>query len=337
MEKIKIIAEIGSVHDGSFGNAKCLIKAASECGADAVKFQTHLADAETLKDAPSPSYFKDESRWDYFKRTAFTFEQYRLLKEYSEKDCQVEFISSPFSSEAVDFLEALGLSTYKIPSGEITNLPLLKKVAQTGKNIILSSGMSSWQELDDAIDTLKNNNCGNLSIMQCTSEYPCPPRNSGINLLKEMKNRYQIPIGFSDHTAGITMPVMAATLGASSIEKHFTLSKKMYGSDAKHSSEPDEFKAFADAIRIVECVFSNPVDKDAMAASLAEMKKTFEKSIIINGDIKKGHILKESDLSFKKPGDGISANQYENVIGIKTKVDISAQTKLTWEMLENKS
>ncbi|MGH6802388.1 MAG: N-acetylneuraminate synthase family protein, partial [Methyloceanibacter sp.] len=218
---VVIIAEVGSVHDGSFGNAQRLIDVAAECGADVVKFQTHIASAETLRDAPMPPYFTGEPRYEYFERTAFTLEQWEALKAHCE-GLQVEFLSSPFSVEAVELLEKIGVRRYKVPSGEVTNLPYLEVVAQTGKPVLLSSGMSNWAELDAAVDTMLRHH-DRLTVLQCTSEYPCPPERVGLNVMMEMRARYKLPVGLSDHTRTNYAAYAAVVLGASVIEKHFTL------------------------------------------------------------------------------------------------------------------
>jgi len=331
---ILIIAEIGMTHDGSFGQAKALIQAASECGVDAVKFQTHISGAETLQSAPSPPYFNDETRYEYFKRTAFNIKQYDQLKQFS-KQCGVEFISSPFSIEAIELLEDIAVSTYKIPSGEVNNTPYLLRLARTGKKILLSSGMSSWDELDHAVETLKTNGSMDIIVLQCTSEYPCPPEHSGLNIMLEMKKRYQLPVGFSDHTEGIVIPVAAVTIGAEVIEKHFTLSKKMYGPDAKNSATPEEMKELVEGIRVVEVALSNKVYKNKIAESLKSMKITFEKSIVAASDISAGTILMEKHIAYKKPGDGIPARNFKNLIGKKVKINIKKNTQFTWNILND--
>jgi len=305
-----LIAEAGSVHDGSFGNAKKLIDAAAKSGAGAIKFQTHIAEAETLPNAPNPSYFQAEDRSTYFKRTGFTFEQWRELAAHA-KERGLVFLSSPFSLEAVDLLEKLGMEAYKIPSGEVTNIPLLEHIAATGKPTLLSSGMSSWSELDAAVAVLRD---VPLLVMQCSSAYPCPPDRVGLNLLQEMRARYGVPVGYSDHTLGFAAPVAAATLGAVVIEKHFTFSRMMYGSDAQHSMEPADFRVLADALdevwRMLEC----PVDKSDVSA-YGDMKRIFEKSIVTAQALPAGTTLTRSHLAFKKPGTGIPASRYRDVLG----------------------
>ena len=235
-----LIAEVGSVHDGSFGNASKLIELAAEVGADAVKFQTHISEAETTKFAASPSYFNSESRFDYFSRTGFTKKQWLELKKIADS-FKIIFMSSPFSIEAVDLLEDIGMEIYKIPSGEITNLPMLEKIVSTGKPVFISSGMSNWKELDRAVSIF--NGKSHYTVLQCSSIYPCPPEKVGLNIISEISKRYGCPVGFSDHTLGFSAAIAAASKGAVVIEKHLTFSRKMYGSDAKHSMEPAEFKS----------------------------------------------------------------------------------------------
>jgi N,N'-diacetyllegionaminate synthase len=322
--KQQIIAEIGSVHDGSLGNACKLIEAAAASGADAVKFQTHIAEAETLRDAPSPGYFAAEPRFDYFRRTGFTPEEWRQLKDHSTES-GVAFFSSPFSLEAVDLLEDIGVEAYKIASGEVTNLPLLKHIAETGKPVVLSSGMSDWRELDDAVNTLREG--GPLALLQCSSIYPCPPQHVGLNCMVDMAERYSLPVGFSDHTTGMAAAMAAAALGASVIEKHFTFSRLMYGSDAKNSMEPDEFTTFTAGIREVWTILEHPVDKSNVD-QYEEMKNIFEKSIVTACPVEAGTTLERQHLAFKKPGDGIGAARYESILGRRTAHDLPGDHKL---------
>ena len=323
-----IIAEIGSTHDGSFGNAQRLIDVATECGADAVKFQTHIASAETLRDAPMPPYFTGEPRYEYFERTAFSLEQWQALKAHCGER-GVEFLSSPFSIEAVEFLEQVGVARYKIPSGEVTNLPYLEVVAQTGKPVLLSSGMSSWAELDEAVNTILRYH-DNLTVLQCTSEYPCPYEHVGLNVMLEMKERYELPVGLSDHTLTNYAAYAAAVLGASVIEKHFTLSRRMYGSDAKHSLEPSEFADLVRGIRAIETMLANPVDKNDVER-FRVMKQTFEKSLVSLVDIPAGAIITHEMIGMKKPGTGLPARRYKEVVGRRAVRSIPANRVLQEE------
>lgn len=318
MSKIYVIAELGNTHDGSVGIAKQMIRVAADCGADAVKIQTHIFDAESLSNAPNPPYFNDESRKQYFDRTSFSRDQYLELIETAEIECGIEFLSSPFSVEAVDFLESIQMKRYKIPSGEVSNTPLLKKVAGTGKPTLLSSGMSSWKDLDLAVNILKSNGCVDLILLQCSSIYPCPSDKVGLNILKEITGRYSILAGYSDHTLGLAAPFAAATLGATVIEKHFTLSTNMYGSDAKHSMEPDDFKIMIKGIRQIESMVNNPVKKDLTVNVLDDMKRVFEKSVVSVVDIPACTIITADMISVKKPGTGIPARKYEDILGKKS-------------------
>lgn len=332
MKKTYIIAEIGNTHEGSVGLAKQFIKTAADCGVDAVKFQTHIFEAESLASAPNPSYFKDETRKQYFERTAFNLEEYKALKEYAEKECNVDFFSSPFSIEAVDFLMDVGVSTFKIPSGEVSNIPLLEHIEKTGKKVILSSGMSSWEELDRAVAVFKDKS--KLTVLQCTSEYPCKPENAGLNVMLEIKDRYNCEVGFSDHTLGIGVPLTAVVLGATLVEKHFTLSKLMYGSDAKNSTEPDEFKHMVENIRAAELAMRCKIDKDEKVKHLGDMKYVFEKSIVSAKELAEGHVITAKDLNYKKPGDGIPAKDYKEIIGKTVKTKIPANEKIEYSQLQ---
>jgi len=316
MGKVSVIAEIGSVHDGSFGNAVNLIEMVSQCGADGVKFQTHIAEAETLPDAPMPSFFQGEARFDYFNRTAFSKEQWGLLKSKCHER-GLSFISSPFSVEAVALLEEIGVDSYKIPSGEVTNVILLHEVGKTGKDIILSSGMSSWKELDGAVEILKKYD-GKLTVLQCTSAYPCPYEKVGLNIMEEMGRRYSLPTGLSDHTLTNYASLAAVAKGAIMIERHVTFSRLMYGSDAKHSLEPDELKDLITGIRAIEVINCSTVDKDDMASSLSDMKKVFEKSIVSLVDIPEGEKIVEKMLGVKKPGTGIPPSRLNEIIGCRS-------------------
>lgn len=333
-QKIFIIAEVGNLHNGSLNKALEFVKKIRNCGADAIKFQTHIFEAESLPDAPNPPYFKKESRKKYFEKTSFNLDEWKEIKKYTEKKCKIEFISSVFSNEAVDWLEEVGVKKYKIPSGEVTNIPLLIKVAKTGKSVILSSGMSSWKELDLAVDVLRKNKAKDITILQCSSIYPCPLDKTGMNVMTGMKKRYNLPIGFSDHTLGYVSSIISVTLGARVLEKHFTLSKDMYGSDAKHSLEPQEFREFVEKIRETEKVIYSNLDKDKVASNLKDMKRIFEKSIIANRKIRKGDKITLDMLGFKKPGDGLRPSEYKNVIGKIAKIDIDINTKINKEMLE---
>lgn len=328
----KIIAEVGSVHDGSFGNALKLVELATSVGADCVKFQMHLADSESLLDAPSPYFFSDEGRVEYFNRTSFSEDQWIRLKEHSDNS-GIEFLCSPFSIEAVEILERVGVSAYKIPSGEVTNIPMLERVVATGKPIYLSTGMSSWAEIERALEVCSD--VEQLVLMQCTSQYPCELESVGINVLAEMNERFgnQVVLGFSDHTTGLVASIAAATVGARIIEKHLTFSRKMYGSDASNATEPEEFGQLVKMLRQTWNLIEHKVDKDDLSP-VTKMKEIFEKSIVSARELTAGSKLHFEDLAFKKPGTGISAREYQRVIGRVVKRNLPANQKLSFEDLE---
>ncbi|MFC1704340.1 N-acetylneuraminate synthase family protein [Candidatus Omnitrophota bacterium] len=336
-KRIFIVAEVGNLHNGAMDLAKRFIQEVARCGADVVKFQTHIFEAESLPDAPAPEYFKEESRKDYFERTAFNLEQWRELKACAQ-ELNIEFMSSVFSLEAIDMLEKVGVGRHKIPSGEVTNLPLLEKAAKTKKPILLSSGMSLWQELDTAVETLRSCGCIDLTVMQCTSLYPCPDNKVGINIVPEMKKRYSCRVGFSDHTLNNEASFAAIAQGAKIIERHLTLSRAIKGSDARHSLEPAEFKKFVESVRkhkYVDVAADQflEIDKDVIAEELKEMKVIFEKSIVAKQDIAKGTDITLDMLAFKKPGDGLRANKYKEVIGKKSLSDIAVNSKINHTMI----
>jgi len=324
---VTIVAEAGMNHDGSLGNAIRLAEVAAECGADAIKFQLHDAVAETTRDAPSPPYFKHETRWDYFQRTAFTDEQWATLKQACEA-AGIEFLCSVFSIEAVERLERIGVGRYKIGSGEVTNLALVRRVAETGKPVLLTSGMSSWAELDRAVEAAG----GDVTVLQCTSEYPTPPEHVGLNVLGELRERYGKPVGFSDHTVGNYAAFAAVALGATIVEKHFTLSKQLYGPDAAMSMEPDELEDLVEGIRDIEAMLASPVDKDDIAP-FSEMKRVFEKSVVAVTDIPAGSTIERNMPAAKKAGTGIPAAQLDDVVGRSAREAIAADTVVTEEML----
>lgn len=327
-----IIAEIGNTHEGSMGLAKCFIQEAKNCGVNAVKFQTHIFSVESLSSAPNPPYFTDENRKEYFERTSFTLEQYRELRRFSEDVCGIDFISSAFSIEAAILLINAGVKIIKVPSGEVTNTPLLEYLAKSDCRVILSSGMSTWRELDKAYSILSS--VKDLVILQCTSEYPCPPEKAGLNVITELKIRYKCNVGFSDHTLGVSVPIAAVVLGAKIIEKHFTLSKLMYGSDAINSMEPKEFKILVSEIRNVEKALDNSIDKDLIDDNLKLMKTVFEKSIVVANFIQKGQVVRFNDLAFKKPGNGIPASDYNLIIGKKANCDLNKDHLLSFADVE---
>jgi N,N'-diacetyllegionaminate synthase len=318
-----VIAEAGMSHNGELEAAIELASAAAAAGADAVKFQLHDAEAETTRSAPPPPYFTSESRWDFFRRTAFSDEEWAALKAVCERN-GIEFLCSAFSLEALERVESLGVSRHKIPSGEVTNLELVRAAAATGKPVLLSSGMSSWRELDAAVDAAGPD----VVLLQCSSEYPTPPERVGLNVLAELRERYGRAVGLSDHTVGPYASLAAVVLGAEVIEKHFTLSRLAYGPDAALGLEPDELRALVAGIREIETMLASYVDKGDVAP-YDEMKRVFEKSVVAVVDIPAGTTLVPAMLAAKKPGTGIPAARLSAVVGRRARVDLRADSVLT--------
>ena len=324
-----LIAEIAQAHEGSLGIAHSYINALAKTGVDAIKFQVHIAEAESSIYEPFRINFskQDNSRYDYWKRMEFSTEQWRELKNHCD-EVNIEFMASPFSNAAVDLLEELNVKRYKIGSGEVNNFLLLEKIARTGKPIILSSGLSSFEELDETVKFLKNKNI-EFSILQCTTSYPTVPKNYGLNVIKEMKERYQVPIGYSDHSAKLETGIAAIMLGAEILEFHAVFDRKMFGPDASSSLELNEIKQLVSSIRNLENALQHKVDKDDNS-SLLDLKDIFEKSLAVNKDLSIGHIISFEDLESKKPkGYGIPASKFQQVIGKSIKSELKQ-----WDFLK---
>ncbi len=330
-QSVFLIAEIGQAHDGSLGILHSYIDALAETGIDAIKFQTHIAEAESSSAEPFRVNFsfEDATRYDYWQRMSFTKEQWIGIKEHCE-EVGLEFMSSPFSQAAVDLLEEIGVTRYKIGSGEVNNFLMLEKIAKTGKPIILSSGMSSFTEIEEAVDFLTP--FGNdLTILQCTTSYPTPPERVGLNVIGELKQRFPtLKIGLSEHTAKIYTGIAAVALGAEVLEFHAVFDRRMFGPDAKSSLEIDEIKQLAEGVRFIEKSLQNPIDKSDNS-EYTGLKKIFEKTLAVNKDLPEGHILTFNDLEAKKPAKmGIAAAEFRNVIGKKLK-----EGKNKWDFLKS--
>ncbi len=329
-----IIAEIGQAHDGSLGMAMSYIDALAQTGVDAVKFQIHIAEAESSIYEPFRIKFseQDKTRFDYWKRMEFTLAEWKVLKERCDEK-NVEFLASAFSNKAVDLLEDLGVKRYKIGSGEVSNFLLLEKIAETGKPVILSSGMSSCAELDATIKFLKEKKVS-YSILQCTTAYPTKPEQYGLNVIQELIERYQVSVGYSDHSAKIETCIAATALGAEILEFHAVFSRKSFGPDSSSSLEIDEIEKLVKSVKNISNALENPVDKSDNNA-FDELKSIFEKSLAVNKDLKKGHIIKFEDLEAKKPKrKGIDAANFREVIGQELKTDLAKWDFLNREHLQ---
>lgn len=323
-----IIAEIGQAHEGSLGVALSYIDALAKAGVDAIKFQVHIAEAESSIHEPFRVKFssQDKTRYDYWKRMEFTLEQWQMLKNRCEENA-VEFIASPFSNAAVDLLEELDVKRYKIGSGEVNNFLMLEKIASTQKSVILSSGMSSYDELDETVAFLKQKGV-EVAILQCTTAYPTTPKNYGLNVISELKQRYQLKVGYSDHSGKIETCIAATALGAEILEFHAVFSRQSFGPDATSSLEIQEIKNLVQAVRNIAIAINTPVAKEDTRA-FETLKHIFEKSLSVNKDLKKGSVISFEDLESKKPkGMGINASEFQQVLGSVINKDLKK-----WEFL----
>jgi len=328
------MAEIGQAHEGSLGILHSYIDALATTGVDAIKFQTHIAEAESSEHEPFRVKFsyEDATRYDYWKRMSFTLEQWKGIKSHCD-EVGLEFVSSPFSNAAVDLLEEAGVGRYKIGSGEVNNLLMLEKIAKTRKPVILSSGMSSFAELDVSVDFLQKRNI-DVSVLQCTTAYPTKPEEWGLNVIGELKARYDLPTGFSDHSGDIFACLAAVAKGAEILEFHAVFDKRMFGPDTKASLTIDEIKKLVEGVRAIEISLKHNIDKQDNTR-FSELKGIFEKSLAVNKDLKAGAVITFDDLEAKKPkGHGIDASQYQSVIGKKVSTDLKQWDFLTSDSLE---
>jgi N,N'-diacetyllegionaminate synthase len=317
--KIFIIAEAGVNHNGNIEIAKKMIEVARECGADAIKFQTFKTEEVISKHAPKAEYQKlntgeNKSQLEMVKKLELSFEDFVELKEYCDK-VGIMFLSTPFDFQSIEFLHSLGLEIFKIPSGEITNLPYLEKIGKLRKKIILSTGMADLGEIEDALDILISNGTEreNITLLHSNTEYPTPYEDVNLLAMITIKEAFKVKVGYSDHTLGIEVPIAAAALGASIIEKHFTLDKNMEGPDHRASLEPYELKAMIDAIRNIEKALGNGIKKPSK--SEIKNRDIVRKSIVARRNIRKGEIFTEDNITVKRPGTGISPMRWYEVLG----------------------
>jgi N,N'-diacetyllegionaminate synthase len=323
-----IIGEVAQSHDGSLGMAHAFIDAIANAGADAVKFQTHIAAAESTVNEPWRVKFskQDASRYDYWKRMEFTTEQWLGLKQHADERGLL-FLSTPFSMQAVELLEKIGMRVWKVASGEIGNSPMISRMLDSGSPIILSSGMSDWDELDNAVRLVKKSE-NPLAVLQCTTSYPCPPEQIGLNMLAVLREKYDCPTGLSDHSGKVYAGLAAVTLGAEVLEIHVALSREMFGPDVPASVTTTELKQLVDGARQIEKMLDNPVSKEAMAEEMAPLRSLFTKSVVAGSDLAAGTILREEHLQLKKPGTGMPASTLPSLIGRKLQRDLKTDEML---------
>jgi N,N'-diacetyllegionaminate synthase len=328
MSKVFIIAEAGVNHNGSLELAKKLIDVAVEAGADAVKFQTFKADKLVSKIAQKADYQKlatstDESQYDMIKKLELDYNAHRILIGYC-KDHKIMFLSTPFDHDSIDLLNSFQIAIFKIPSGEITNLPYLRHIGRLGKEVILSTGMANLDEVQDALEVLiqAGTSKEKVTVLHATTEYPCPIEEVNLRAMHTIKAAFDVKVGYSDHTQGIEVPIAAVSMGACVIEKHFTIDRTMDGPDHKASLEPDELKAMVQAIRHIELALGNGVKRPAKS----EQKNipVARKSILASRTIEIGETFSENNLTVKRPGNGINPMRWDEIVGRKATRNFSA-------------
>ena len=329
-----IIGEVALSHDGSLGLAHAYIDALAGAGADAVKFQTHIASAESTPDEPFRVAFsrQDARRYDYWRRMEFTEEQWRGLAAHC-RDRGVLFMSSPFSLQAVDLLERIGQPLWKIASGETSNAALLDRVLETGAPVLLSTGMSPMAEIDTAVARVKARGRP-VGVFQCTTAYPCPPEKIGLNLLSSFRERYGCWVGLSDHSATIYPGLAGAALGLDMLEVHVALSREMFGPDVVASVTTGELRQLVEGIRFIERMRAHPVDKDAAAAETAPLRRLFTRSIVAAVALPAGTVLSRDHLAIKKPGTGLPPAHIDRVVGRRLARPVHADQLLTADDIE---
>ncbi len=323
-----VMAEIAQAHDGSLGTAHAFIDAVADAGADGVKFQTHIARAESTRQEPWRVKFsyQDATRYDYWRRMEFTEDQWRGLKRHAEER-GLFFLSSPFSIEAVDLLSRVGVAAWKIASGEVSSADLFERIAETRLPVLLSTGMSAMAEIDAAVARIRGAGLP-LTVFQCTTLYPTPPEKIGLNLLSLFRDRYGCAVGLSDHSGTIFPSLAAAALGAAIVEVHATFSRKMFGPDVPASVTISELAQLVEGVRFTEKMRVHPLEKDRIAAELAPVRALFTKSLALRADLPAGTILQRSHLAAKKPGSGISPERIDEIVGQRLLRDVSAEDLL---------
>ncbi len=319
-----IIAEAGVNHNGSIALAKQLIDVAAEAGVDAVKFQTFITEEVVSINAPKAEYQKQttkasESQFDMIKKLELSKEEHQELMNYA-KHKNIMFLSTPFDERSVDLLVELGVPLIKISSGEITNHPFLKYITKKGLSIILSTGMSTLEEVAEAVSVIKAAGCADLTLLHCTSNYPARVEDRNLLAMKIMADAFDVPVGYSDHTPGIYVSLAAAAMGACVIEKHFTLDKDLPGPDHKASLEPAKLEEMVKSIRLVEKALGSFVK--APVESELEVRDVARRSIVAKVDIPVGTVITEHILAFKRPGTGVSPKDVSKLLGSKTKHNI---------------
>ena len=332
-----VIAEAGVNHNGRLDLARKLIDTAKRAGADAVKFQVFSAEEIATRTAEKAEYQRrgtgEGTQYEMLKRLELSEEDFEKLARHAERR-GIIFLASAFGEKGVGLLERLGVPAFKIPSGEITNFPLLKHIAGKKKPIILSTGMSTLQEVEEALRVIRKEGAKEVVLLHCVSNYPAKIEEVNLRAMETLRRVFGLPVGLSDHTVGITIPVAAVALGAAVIEKHFTLSRELPGPDHKASLEPDELLEMVLRIREVEKALGDGVKRPTKSEEI--VRRFARRSIVAKADIPKGTVITSSMLDIKRPGIGIEPKYYNVIVGQKVKRDIKKDELLTWEAVEKK-
>lgn len=329
-----IIAEAGVNHNGDIDIAKELIDVAAETGVDAIKFQTFRTEELVTKNAPKADYQKkttgDGNQYEMLKKLELSYEEHLILKKYCE-DIGIIFLSTPFDFKSVDLLKEINMPIYKISSGDITNIPLIKYIAKINKPIILSTGMSNLGEVEEAVGAIKQYSNNDIHILHCTSNYPTAYEDVNLNSMITLKNAFKLPVGYSDHTEGVEIPIAAVAMGATIIEKHITLDKKMEGPDHKVSLEPIELKKMVDSIRNIEKAFGDGIKR--CSKNEEHSKIVGRKSIVARVNISKNEVITYDMLNIKRPGNGVEPKYIDNFNGKIALEDIQKDTLIKWSQV----
>lgn len=332
---VYIIAELSANHNGSLERAKESIRMAGDCGADAIKIQTYTADTLTI-DCDNEFFrigggmlWDGRTLYDLYKEAYTPWEWHTELQQEAN-DCGLDFFSTPFDDSAVDFLEELGVPMHKVASFELVDISLLKKIGGTGKPVIMSTGMASTEEIKEALDTLRSAGCSDITLLKCTSAYPAAPEDANLHTIPAMAAEFGCAVGLSDHTLGIAVPITAVALGATVIEKHFTLSREDGGADSGFSLEPDEFKSMVNAVRTATKALGM-VQYGGTPAD--EKSKIFRRSLFVVKDINAGEEFTPENIRSIRPGHGLMPRELDNVLGRKAACSIKRGTPLSWDVV----
>jgi N-acetylneuraminate synthase/N,N'-diacetyllegionaminate synthase len=331
-----IIAEAGVNHNGDMALARKLIDVAVDAGADAVKFQTFKVDMLTSPNTPKATYQvgttgSDESQDDMLRKLELSYEDFRALEAYCQER-GIAFISTPFDHDSVDFLGSLGVPAFKVPSGETTNLPLLAHIARMGKPVILSTGMSYLSEVERAIRTMNDAGNHEIAVLHCVSNYPTAPEDVNLRAMHTIASAFGVPVGFSDHTMGVEIPIAAVALGAKVIEKHFTLDRNMPGPDHRASLEPDELAQLVRDVRAVEKAIGDGIKRPKPCEM--DTRAVARRSICLRNGLQPGETIAEQDLIALRPAGGIPPDQYDLVVGRRLRHAVSPHIALKWEDID---